>query len=181
MAFSVSFINLPIGICDTYLESSSMKVLCEAFQVVKRGYGISCLFELGCAFLFLVFSQFVVGAFTADPDVIRLASKVLWLAPFWMTADAIFIVSLQALRGAGDVKWPMMVGITSAWLKIPLAYLFGFYFGFGIFGCWLSLTLQIVFSALLFMNRFHRGKWQELSIIEPSDPKRETDFTLSIQ
>ena len=149
-------------------QSIGAKVPEEAYQVVKKGYLIAFLFEFVSAFLFLVFSKQIIGAFTSDAEVLQLSSKVLWLAPLWMTADAIFIVSFQALRGAGEVTWPMVVGITNSWLKIPLAYLFGFYFGFGIFGCWLSLTFQILFSALLFWRRFHQRKWQQLEVVAPS-------------
>jgi len=63
-------------------------------------------------------------------------------------------VGLGILRGLGDVNVPTLITFFAYWVVgIPLAYLFGVTFGWGVQGVWYALTLGLlVASALLFLR-----------------------------
>ena len=61
----------------------------------------SVLVALLIAALFLLFSQYIVLAYTNDPEVARLASTVLKIIAFGMPGIATQLPIASALRGAG--------------------------------------------------------------------------------
>lgn len=45
------------------------------------------------------------------------------------------LVIINSLRAAGDVKFPVYMGIVSMWgISVTLSYLLGIYFGLGLIG-----------------------------------------------
>lgn len=67
----------------------------------------------------------------------------------------------NALRAASDVKYTMTISIISMWLwRIMLSYVLGKYFGLGVMGVWIAMTVDWVFRGICFMVRFLRGKWK---------------------
>ncbi len=70
-----------------------------------------------------------------------------------------------ALRGAGDTRWPMAVTGGSIWLvRLPLAYLFGVVFGWGLLGIWGALVIDLALRGLLNFLRFRSGKWKTIKV-----------------
>lgn len=67
----------------------------------------------------------------------------------------------NALRAANDVKFTMMTSIISMWLcRIMLSYILGKYFGLGVMGIWIAMTIDWLFRGTCFVIRFLGGKWK---------------------
>jgi Na+-driven multidrug efflux pump len=115
--------------------------------------------------LFMVFPDKLVALINSDPDVVRLGSNIVRLAAIFQLADGLGIVSNGCLRGAGDTRWAMFIGIGYAWFMfLPLAYLGGFVLKGGAVGAWAGATLYITALGLSFFLRFRSGKWQSIKI-----------------
>lgn len=70
----------------------------------------------------------------------------------------------NALRGASDVKYTMVVSIVSIFLcRIASSYLLALTFGLGLFGVWIGMTIDWVFRSIFFIARFRSGAWQNKS------------------
>ncbi|HLL49190.1 MAG TPA: MATE family efflux transporter, partial [Thermomicrobiales bacterium] len=73
--------------------------------------------------LAFVFSERVVGIFSADPAVIESggsALRALSVAlPFW----ALWFVSSGSLRGSGDTRTPLLIGASTMWLTVLIAFI----------------------------------------------------------
>ena len=79
--------------------------------------------------------------------------------------DGLGIVSNGCLRGAGDTRWAMYIGVGYAWLLfVPLAYLGGFVLNGGAIGAWTGATIYIIALGLTFFLRFRSGRWQSIRI-----------------
>ncbi len=79
--------------------------------------------------------------------------------------EGIGICSGGGLRGAGDTRFPMLVGLTYAWTVFtPLAYLLGYVFDKGVIGAWIATMLYILLYGLTVFIRFLSGKWQDIKI-----------------
>jgi Na+-driven multidrug efflux pump len=75
------------------------------------------------------------------------------------------IVFRQALRGAGDAIGPFMITTASSYLvRLPAAWLFGVYMGWGIEGVWIGLCGEIIVRAALFATRFFQGRWKHITL-----------------
>lgn len=65
----------------------------------------------------------------------------------------------NSLRATNDVKYCMIVAALSMWLcRIVCSYVIGVVLGFGLFGVWVSMTLDWVFRAIFMIHRFYISK-----------------------
>ena len=60
------------------------------------------------------------------------------------------LVIINSLRAAGDVKFPVYIGIASMWgVSVPLAYVLGIQLDLGLVGIWLAFTADEWLRGLL--------------------------------
>jgi Na+-driven multidrug efflux pump len=91
---------------------------------------------------------------------------------------ALAFVIAGALRGAGDVRFPMWVTTIAVWLiRIPVGVFLGMSsvcipfttvclpgLGLGLNGIYGALIVESSVRALLFYRRFQAGKWQKMKV-----------------
>lgn len=82
--------------------------------------------------------------------------------------DAMLIVFGNAIRGAGDVRYSLIVTTLVAWIvmAIPCVLIATVYPAPGVNGCWAAATASIVISGILMLLRFRKGYWREMKVIE---------------
>ena len=69
-------------------------------------------------------------------------------------------VTPHALRAANDVKFTMIVSISSMIVfRLGLSYIIGVYMGVGIIGVWIAMIVDWIFRVIMFNTRFMGGKW----------------------
>lgn len=120
-------------------------------------------------FMGIVFALFggilIKHVFNADDDVVWLGHKMLILAAFFQAFDAVNIVCMGALRGAGDTRWMMyMTFFMSYFVCLPLAWLFAVLLGFESFGAWIGATLFICILSGVLFRRFYGEGWRDINI-----------------
>ena len=65
----------------------------------------------------------------------------------------------NGLRAANDVRFTMTVSICSMWIcRIVLAYVLSLYFGLGLMGIWIAMTIDWLVRAIFFSTRVLSGK-----------------------
>ncbi|MBO9154594.1 MATE family efflux transporter [Chitinophaga sp. GCM10012297] len=107
------------------------------------------------ALVFVLGSRVLPGLYINDPAVIHIASGLLLIAAFFQLFDGTQVVGLGVLRGLGDVKVPTMITMLAYWvLGLPVGYLLGFTFGFGVYGIWWGLSLGLLIASVLLFFRF---------------------------
>jgi putative MATE family efflux protein len=123
------------------------------------------LYTLFIGLVFMIFPDKLVALINSDPDVVRLGTSIVRLAAIFQVSDGLGIVSNGCLRGAGDTRWAMFIGIGYAWFMfLPLAYIGGFILKGGAVGAWAGATLYITALGLTFFFRFRSSKWQSIKI-----------------
>lgn len=71
-----------------------------------------------------------------------------------------------ALRAAGDVRFPMIVSITSMFaFRISFAYILGVVFHMGVIGVWIAMGIDWMFRSIVYIARFRSGKWKNFQVI----------------
>jgi MATE family multidrug resistance protein len=134
----------------------------------KSGYTaikLGILYAALVASNFFIFPRQLISLVSKDPEVINLGAKILMMAGIFQLSDGFGICANGALRGAGDTRFIMVVGISYAWfLFVPLSYLLGYTFGGGAVGAWIGATIYIVIYGITALLRFHRGKWESIKI-----------------
>jgi MATE family multidrug resistance protein len=112
--------------------------------------------------------------FNADGEVAWLGHKLLILAACFQAFDAVNIICMGALRGAGDTRWMMyMTFIMSYFVCLPLAIVFSIVLGAKSFGAWVGATLFIVLLSGVLFKRFSGEGWRGINIFAHTRPDAE--------
>ncbi len=91
--------------------------------------------------LVFIFSEQLMRIFSSDPEVISSGVSALralsFALPFW----AIWFVSSGSLRGSGDTRTPLIVGASTMWLSVLLAWIGVRWFDAGMGWVWTGFVL----------------------------------------
>lgn len=113
----------------------------------------------------IVTPDWILAVFLHDPDIIALAHQPMILVGIGFILDAVGIVLINALLGAGASKQVMTISIFLQWvLFLPLAWLFGLYLGYGLLGIWLCFAGYRLIQALVFAGLWEAAKWQTIRV-----------------
>lgn len=106
---------------------------------------------------FVLLRDILPRLYIDNPAVISFASSVLVIAALFQISDGVQAVGIGILRGLMDVKAPTLITFIAYWIiALPIGYLLGFVFGYGIIGVWVGLFLGLTSSALMLTLRFSR-------------------------
>jgi MATE family multidrug resistance protein len=100
----------------------------------------------------------IARGFTADPDVVALAARLLLVAAIFQIFDGGQVVGAGALRGLTDVRIPALITFVAYWLvALPAGYLLGLKAGLGALGVWIGLAAGLACAAVLLAVRLARA------------------------
>jgi MATE family multidrug resistance protein len=129
-------------------------------SLARQALAIAAVYTGTCGLVFAVGGSMIAGAFTAEPSVRSLATQLLWVAAAFQIFDAGSVVARCVLRGTGDVRFPAVIAVVTAWgFTPPLTWLLGYRLGLGALGGWLGLCAEIVVGSALLWWRLERGQW----------------------
>jgi MATE family multidrug resistance protein len=95
------------------------------------------------------------------------------VAAVFQVADGANMVGRAVLRGTGDVRFPAVVGVITAWVCTPpLTWLFGYRLGMGALGGWIGLCVEIFVGAAIFWTRLGSGGWRAAAAATRAEVKR---------
>ena len=107
----------------------------------------------------------IATVFIHDPVTIVLARLPMRLVGMTMAIEALGLVLMHGLLGAGDSKRVMLVSIGAQWvLFLPLAYLAGPILGFGLLGIWILQGIYRSTQAMVFVGFWRGGRWATIKV-----------------
>ncbi len=111
--------------------------------------------EIVFAVFFLCFSGVLPKLYTANAEVLGLATTMLFFAAIFQISDGMQAVASGVLRGMQDVKYPAIIAFVSYWLiMIPSCYLLAFKLNLGLKGIWAGFIVGLTVAALLQLLRY---------------------------
>ncbi len=101
--------------------------------------------------------------------VIELGTVLLRYVAAFTLIDAVAIVYMGGLKGAGDTRFIMKTMGLAAFgcIVIPLS-LMSYYGVMSVHGPWACLLIYVAVLAATFMYRFRKGPWRDIRVIEQS-------------
>ena len=127
-------------------------------KLMRWSYVLMLIWNL---FLFAV-QPLLVGLYNVSGEAAHLAMIILWLHGglgilMWPAAFTL----PQALKGAGDTSYVMIVAVASMWtFRILTGFLFAKYLGMGVLGTWYAMFIDWVCRLILFLVRYRGKKWE---------------------
>ena len=135
----------------------------QVMKVMKWSIIVSILIS---TFMYLI-SDTLLSLFTTDPFILQLGKTILLIDIFLEIGRAVNTTMVYCLQGCGDVKFPMILGITCMWgIATLFSYIFGIHMGYGLIGIWIAMTLDEGVRAVLFIYRWFKGKWRTKNLIQ---------------
>ena len=124
------------------------------------GFGL-CLCTAALLFLF---APQLAGIFNKNVEVVDEAAQALRIVAFAEPLFAVSIILSNDLRGAFDVRFPMVASLLCMWgIRVPLSCLFVLKLGLGLNGIWLAMSLDLITRGILCFIRWKTGKWMRIS------------------
>ncbi len=106
------------------------------------------------ATILALFPEALAHLYTGDPAVIAVAVTLIPLAAIYQLFDGVQGVIAGVLRGAGDVRVPALLALTSFWgIGLPAAWWLGIERQGGPQGIWWGLVLALVSVSILLLLR----------------------------
>ena len=140
----------------------------EARTYIKKLTALSAVVLLCCNWLMYAATGPLVRVAGMEADAARLTVHVMLIASiikpvFWPMA----FVPLSGMRGAGDVKFGMMVSVISMWLfRVVLTSLLCRVFNVGLIGIWCGYFVDWAIRSIAFTLRYRSGKWAKFCVID---------------
>ena len=107
----------------------------------------------------------ILGIFLHDPSTIELARIPMRLVGLLMALEAVSLILMHGLLGAGDSRRVMVVSVSAQWLVfLPLAYLAGPVLGLGLVGIWVLQGVYRSVQAMVFLGFWRGGRWANISV-----------------
>src|SRR5690625_332189 len=139
----------------------------EAYVRGLKSLRISLIVSLGMAGLVFIFSKPLLGIFTNDVSIIKLGSLLLFMTIILEPGRAFNLVMINSLRAAGDVKFPVYIGIIVMWgVGVTTAWFFAIYLGLGLTGIWISFICDEWLRGIFMLKRWKKQKWMKMSFVE---------------
>lgn len=107
----------------------------------------------------------ILGVFIHDPLTVDVARWPARIMGAFMALDAVNMVLMHALLGAGDARRVMMVSVGMQWLIfLPLAYLLGPVLGLGLLAIWVWQGLYRGLQAGIFTRFWLARRWANIEV-----------------
>ncbi len=146
----------------------------EAYLRCLKSLKMAIGFSIFMAVIASIFSKELLSIFTSNDEIIKLGSMLILLTIILEPGRSFNLVVISALRAAGDVKYPVIVGIFSMWgVAVGLSYLLGIHFGLGLVGVWIAFISDEWLRGLLMLRRWRSKAWLSKSFVEPKLSKVE--------
>lgn len=128
----------------------------------RLGFGL-CIATAACLF---AFAHPLASLFNTDQEVVNEAAKMLKIVSVCEPFFALSIILTGALRGARDVRFPMVVSLVCMWgVRITLAPLLVYRFQAGLAGVWIAMSADLFLRGLLCWMRWRGGRWEKAAFV----------------
>lgn len=135
------------------------RALHRGIRTLKIAMAASAIASL----LIALSGSYTLRLFTHNPDIITLGLPVLWAIVFVEPGRAMNIVLMNSLKSAGDVRFPVMIGMVSMWgIAVSLSYTLGIHFGLGLVGIWLAQGADEWLRGIFASKRWLTKPWERL-------------------
>ena len=144
-----------------------MKKINAAYTIGKRVMRLCTTSSVTLALLTAVFGKHILGMLTSDPLIISTGAAILWIEVLLENGRALNLFGVNSLRSAGDIYFPVLVGIVVMWgVQVVGSYLLGISFGWGLIAMWGVFALDENIRGYIFLRRWNSFKWVGKSFLE---------------
>ncbi len=131
----------------------------------KISQRIAFLYSCTLCVIFVFGRHALIDIFTDEPEVIATGSVLMLLLGIITYFQTSQVVITSCLRGAGDTKFTAISSfICIAIIRTVFTYILCYPAGFGLYGVWLAIIIDMIFRFTINSLRFKTGKWAKIKL-----------------
>lgn len=139
----------------------------DAIRDTKHLIKLAYIGDWICKITLFFMAPYIVSAFNLSPEAVSTATLV--LRCFSIASLPIWPLSFtmpSALRGAGDVKYSMIVSLISMWIgRVVISYFLITSFNLGVLGVWIGMFVDWYGRGINYSLRFRSRKWLNKKVV----------------
>ena len=145
---------------------TGMKKYTAAFALGRRVLRISVAVTFVLSFTTACFGHTIFSMLTDNENIIRMGTIVLWIDIMVEVGRAINFFGVNSLRAAGDIYYPVTVGIIVCWtVAVGGSWVLGIGIHGGLIALWCALILDENIRGLIFIRRWKSRRWTTKSLV----------------
>lgn len=145
---------------------AGMKKYDAAFALGRRVLRVSVAVTFVLSFITACFGHTIFSVLSDNEHIIRMGSLVLWVDILVEVGRAINLFGVNSLRSAGDIYYPVTVGIIVCWtVAVGGSWLLGIGLHGGLIALWCALILDENIRGLIFIRRWKSRRWTAKSLV----------------
>ena len=143
------------------------KKINAAFAIGKRVMRLGTMASVSLSLLTAIFGTYILSMLTSDPWIISTGATILWIEVLLENGRALNFFGVNALRSAGDIYFPVIIGIIVMWgVQVVGSYILGITLGWGLIAMWAVFALDENIRGFIFVHRWNSFKWVGKSFVE---------------
>lgn len=132
----------------------------EAYHELLRSLRLGFAISIGAILVIAAFAPMILGLFTTNAVIVAGGTVLLRIAILLEPGRIFNIIVINSLRATGDVGFPITMAVFSMWgIWIPLAWVLGVHFGWGLPGIWIAMATDEWLRGVLMYRRWKSRAW----------------------
>ncbi len=132
-----------------------------AHEALRQCVGYAGLMTL----VFFMFAPVIYAKMQSSPEVSLIGIPAFRLMALYQIPNAVLIVYINALRGAGDTRFPMLCSLVGNLLvRVSVGYVCGVVLNGGLFGAWIGMGADNILRAIMASWRYNSGRWVKIKV-----------------
>lgn len=143
-----------------------------AKRCVRSGLWIAGIYGTFFAVLYGLFPDFSMLIYSVGTEAERfdemkpILRPLLWFIAGYCIFDALQIVYMSAIKGAGDTRFVLIASILIGLTVVGMGKLLGDLVHGELYWWWGVIMAWVLAMAVVFSSRYYQGKWQKMRVIE---------------
>ncbi len=171
MVSYVPLIGLEIGMISLsgrYMGAGKPDIVHRA---AMSGLKVGWLYSSVIFLFFVLVPDVLVRVFSPEQETLLfsqaepLAITMLRMASLYVMIEAVIVIFIGALRGAGDTYWTMGASVILHWMLLPIPLVVMNWLGYSVIAAWGCVIMVFMTFSLVFFLRYRNGKWRSLRVI----------------
>ena len=144
-----------------------MKKIKAAYAIGKRVMRLGVAMSVSLSLVTAIFGRHILSMLTTDPWIISTGATILWIEILLENGRALNFFGVNSLRSAGDIYFPVLVGIVVMWgVQVVGSYVLGISLGWGLIAMWAVFALDENIRGFIFLRRWNSFKWVGKSFLK---------------
>ncbi|MFA0440443.1 MATE family efflux transporter [Vibrio sp. 10N.286.49.C2] len=132
---------------------------------IQKYYLVGLAVSISIILAIFLFRYPLIDLFTQDSEIVALVAMLIAGSLFVESGRVSNLIFIAALKGSGDIKFPVQMGILSMWgVAVLFSYLFGIHWGYGVIGAWIAIGLDEWVRGIVMIRRWRSKVWTRFQL-----------------